>query len=260
MQWTDVKYGDEATPEQMNTVAHGVINLEGITNILTETSGNDGKVLGITGDVLTWVEQITGIPVMSGNQGKILTNDGTNASWSNRITSSTTVDEALGVFGEHGQTADIFVVRRWANTTHTNYYNYFKINSAGMIYTEGLTFDGDTIYTSSLSASRGNLRITSSGVKIARSLADSNPVLIIDNVSSASTGNICEFRSVSVTKAYVDKNGNIYSSGFNLQIETSTPPASATSDGLKGSIRWDEDYIYVCTDTNTWKRTSLTTW
>jgi hypothetical protein len=35
-------------------------------------------------------------------------------------------------------------------------------------------------------------------------------------------------------------------------------PASAT--GTTGQIRWDADYIYVCTATNTWKRVAISTW
>ena len=39
-----------------------------------------------------------------------------------------------------------------------------------------------------------------------------------------------------------------------------TAPASATASGMLGEIRYTADYIYVCTATNTWKRTSLSTW
>jgi hypothetical protein len=37
-------------------------------------------------------------------------------------------------------------------------------------------------------------------------------------------------------------------------------PASATAAGTAGQIRWDTDYIYVCTATNTWKRVAISTW
>ena len=37
-------------------------------------------------------------------------------------------------------------------------------------------------------------------------------------------------------------------------------PASATSTGTAGQIRWDANYIYVCTATNTWKRVATSTW
>ena len=37
-------------------------------------------------------------------------------------------------------------------------------------------------------------------------------------------------------------------------------PASATAAGTAGQIRWDTDYIYVCTATNTWKRVAISIW
>ena len=39
-----------------------------------------------------------------------------------------------------------------------------------------------------------------------------------------------------------------------------TVPESATSEGHKGQISIDENYIYVCVDENTWKRTKLSGW
>lgn len=39
-----------------------------------------------------------------------------------------------------------------------------------------------------------------------------------------------------------------------------TAPASSTGPGTTGDVVWDEDYIYVCVDTDTWKRTAISTW
>ena len=39
-----------------------------------------------------------------------------------------------------------------------------------------------------------------------------------------------------------------------------TAPASATAAGTAGDIRYDADYIYICTATNTWKRAAIATW
>jgi len=39
-----------------------------------------------------------------------------------------------------------------------------------------------------------------------------------------------------------------------------TAPASAGAAGVLGEIRYTADYIYVCTATNTWKRTAIATW
>jgi hypothetical protein len=45
-----------------------------------------------------------------------------------------------------------------------------------------------------------------------------------------------------------------------VRIRTAKTPASATATGTQGQIAWDADYVYVCTATDTWKRTALATW
>jgi hypothetical protein len=45
-----------------------------------------------------------------------------------------------------------------------------------------------------------------------------------------------------------------------IRIATANTPASAGATGTTGEIAWDADYIYVCTATNTWKRTAIATW
>lgn len=39
-----------------------------------------------------------------------------------------------------------------------------------------------------------------------------------------------------------------------------TVPTSATDTGTAGDIRYDANYIYICTATNTWKRVAISTW
>lgn len=56
-----------------------------------------------------------------------------------------------------------------------------------------------------------------------------------------------------------DANGAITNSQYKLSA-LNTAPASATATGTLGEIRIDANYIYVCTATNTWKRTALNTW
>lgn len=48
--------------------------------------------------------------------------------------------------------------------------------------------------------------------------------------------------------------------GDRIRIATAKTPASATDTGVAGEICWDANYIYVCTATNTWKRSALSTW
>lgn len=39
-----------------------------------------------------------------------------------------------------------------------------------------------------------------------------------------------------------------------------TAPASASATGTAGEVRYDADYIYICTATDTWKRVAISTW
>jgi len=45
-----------------------------------------------------------------------------------------------------------------------------------------------------------------------------------------------------------------------IRIATAKTPASATDTGTAGEVCWDANYIYVCTATNTWKRSAISTW
>jgi hypothetical protein len=54
--------------------------------------------------------------------------------------------------------------------------------------------------------------------------------------------------------------GTIRTSGDKLIVTTAKTPASASDTGTVGTICWDASYIYVCTATNTWKRTAIATW
>jgi hypothetical protein len=58
----------------------------------------------------------------------------------------------------------------------------------------------------------------------------------------------------------ISQDGAVKIAGDNFQIATSKTPASATATGTVGQIAWDANYIYVCTATNTWKRTAIATW
>lgn len=49
-------------------------------------------------------------------------------------------------------------------------------------------------------------------------------------------------------------------SGKTLTLTSPPVPATATSTGVVGTIAWDSGFFYVCTDTNTWRRTALSSW
>ena len=37
-------------------------------------------------------------------------------------------------------------------------------------------------------------------------------------------------------------------------------PATPTSTGTKGTIKWNTTHLYLCTDTDTWRRVAIGTW
>jgi len=45
-----------------------------------------------------------------------------------------------------------------------------------------------------------------------------------------------------------------------FRIGTKITPASASDVGRIGDIVYDNDYVYICIDTDTWKRAALSTW
>jgi len=61
------------------------------------------------------------------------------------------------------------------------------------------------------------------------------------------------------TRFTIKSSGPTFNSD-NINIATAKTPSSATDTGVAGQVCWDADYIYVCTATNTWKRTSIATW
>ena len=65
------------------------------------------------------------------------------------------------------------------------------------------------------------------------------------------------FRSKSLTCfGRLDMNGN----KFILGNQITNVPISSSSGGVVGQIAFDENYFYVCVETNTWKRFSLEAW
>jgi hypothetical protein len=76
--------------------------------------------------------------------------------------------------------------------------------------------------------------------------------LYISNSNTATPLIYGKFDSTGSTAGRVKINGN-------LEIKTKTP-ATAGADGVVGEIAWDADYIYICTATNTWKRSAIAGW
>jgi hypothetical protein len=52
----------------------------------------------------------------------------------------------------------------------------------------------------------------------------------------------------------------LHCAGSTLRLGTSRTPASSTATGNTGEICWDSSYLYLCVNTNTWRRIAHSTW
>jgi hypothetical protein len=52
----------------------------------------------------------------------------------------------------------------------------------------------------------------------------------------------------------------LHCAGSTLRLGTSRTPASSTATGNTGEVCWDSSYLYVCVNTNTWRRIAHSTW
>jgi hypothetical protein len=58
----------------------------------------------------------------------------------------------------------------------------------------------------------------------------------------------------------LDTEGTLVISGVSGGGAVAGTPASATATGTKGTVKYDDEYLYVCVETNTWVRIPLSTW
>lgn len=141
--------------------------------------------------------------------------------------------------------------------------------SQGTVYYDGLLvelgssateyFDGDTIDTATTAYSwRGTAGTSQSYKAVGASLTNTdylpegavNQYFIAPRAVAAING-----ATINPTTVNASNLG-----GSNLRIYDPNPPASATSPGTQGEIRWDSNNIYVCVSSNTWKRIGIATW
>jgi hypothetical protein len=58
----------------------------------------------------------------------------------------------------------------------------------------------------------------------------------------------------------ISSGAGMHLAGSTVRVGTSRTPASSTATGNTGEICWDSNYVYVCTNTNTWRRAALSSW
>jgi hypothetical protein len=102
-------------------------------------------------------------------------------------------------------------------------------------------------------------RLDSSGIRTRSSfsigwVSGTNVALAADTALSRNAAGVVE-----VNNGTAGTFSDLIVRNFRMSAPTGVPTAN-NSTGTEGSIRWDADYIYICTATNTWKRVAIATW
>ena len=58
----------------------------------------------------------------------------------------------------------------------------------------------------------------------------------------------------------VSVGGKLTTTQPTINIAVSKTPTSSSAPGTKGDICWDTNYVYICVETNTWKRSPINSW
>jgi hypothetical protein len=129
-------------------------------------------------------------------------------------------------------------------------------SSGDIQYNNAGAFGGFGDWNGSLLTVPGDLQINDDFVSY-------NGVDSFFEIRNIGEGNVGIYNGATSASNYVigfDANNTIVSISDKLSITSTGVPATATSTGTTGQITWDANYFYVCTATNTWKRTALSTW
>ena len=107
------------------------------------------------------------------------------------------------------------------------------------------------------------LQAGSASMPAVRALADLDTGLFwpADNALAVATGGVERLRLTADGRLGLGTNapsGLLDVADNKLRIRSAQTPASATAAGNQGEIAWDANYVYVCINTNTWRRSALT--
>ena len=81
-----------------------------------------------------------------------------------------------------------------------------------------------------------------------------------NGVVSAPVGSVYIDTAVTAGITMWVKKSGVSNTGWVSNDLSSTAPASATASGTAGQRAYDANYYYICTATNTWRRTAISSW
>lgn len=74
---------------------------------------------------------------------------------------------------------------------------------------------------------------------------------------SITDGPICATNNSNPEASSSSYNWPIITKGDTIRIMTDRTPSGPTATGYKGEVAWDDNYIYICVATNSWKRAAI---
>ena len=175
-------------------------------------------------------------------------------------------------------------IRNIAEDAGTKYALTFGAKNTGVGAQERLRIDSSGKMGIGTTSPSVNLQVQDdSSFSLIRVVASSGSVAGIDFGDAADTDtagvrydNVSDsmaFRVNASERARIDSSGRLLVgtgsdsggalfqvNGDRIRIGTAKTPATSGATGTTGEIAWDADYIYVCTATNTWKRSAIATW
>jgi hypothetical protein len=133
-----------------------------------------------------------------------------------------------------------------------DFYNRPSVNGTGVLIIGEAGQVPDTVVQTS-----GAQTISGSKTFTASTLFTSN--IQASNIQASNTG---IFSDMQISADEMNLSGlDLTISSGNLVLSSPTGiPATTGASGIKGSFVWDSGFLYVCTNTNSWKRAALTTW
>ena len=100
------------------------------------------------------------------------------------------------------------------------------------------------------------------GLAIGSSAANSNSLAFVLDVGGTNSEKLrIDSSGRLLVGTGTDSGGALFQvNGDRIRVGTAKTPATSGATGTTGEIAWDANYIYVCTATNTWKRSAIATW
>tara|TARA_R110000868_G_scaffold104279_1_gene287195 strand:+ start:141 stop:917 length:777 start_codon:yes stop_codon:yes gene_type:complete len=170
-----------------------------------------------------------------------------------------------------GLTANAGVIGTYSNhplALFTNATERARIDSNGRV---GIGTAAPTTALDVSSGTSGAAAVINIQDPAGRVMQIASPSASTEAYIGTTTGHKLHVYTNNTVKATFETNGNVGIgttspttlldvNAATVRVRTARTPASATATGATGEICWDANYIYVCTATNTWKRTALSTW